>query len=310
MKIKPKGLTLNSTIGIIAPSSPCYETNKILRSVEVLKGMGFKIAVGESVYERKGYLSGEDSVRAKDINEFFLRKDIDGIMCLRGGYGIQRVLDKIDYEAIRQNPKVFIGYSDITAIHTAINKICGMITFHGPMAIEFDNYISSFSINSLINSVMLPVSTGEFINPDGSGNIGVLVPGEAEGILTGGNLSMIVSSIGTPYEIDTRGKILFLEDVGEEPYRIDRMLTQLILSKKIQECSGIVLGQWTDCEPKEPGKSLSFMDVLKDRLIPAGKPVLYNLASGHDKVNMTLPLGTMVRITMDGRFILEEEGVI
>lgn len=308
MAIKPARLQMGSTIGIVAPASPCYEKDDIVSCVKTIKNLGFNVVLGNTVYMREGYLAGDDSERAKDINDFFMNKEIDGIICLRGGYGSQRILDKIDYEMIRKNPKVFIGYSDITAIHSALNRICDLITFHGPVALSFCS-MDEFTLNSFLNCVMSPEPLGEVKNPWNMEKIYSLYGGEAVGQIVGGNLSLLSSSIGTPYEIDTRGKILFIEDVDEEPYRIDRMLTQLILSGKLHDCSGIVLGQWTECEPEEPEKSFSLMEVLQDRLIPLNKPVLCNLSCGHEKVKITIPLGVMSRISKDGRLFIEEGGV-
>lgn len=309
MAVKPVRLKKGSTIGIVAPAGPCYEKNDVANCVNAIKKLGFNVVLGNTVSKCEGYLAGDDFERARDINEFFMNKEIDGIICLRGGYGSQRILNKLDYEVIRKNPKVFVGYSDITAIHCALNRICGLVTFHGPIALDFYG-MDEFTLNSFLNCVMSPDPIGEVKNPYSMEKIYPLYGGEAAGQMVGGNLSLLSSSIGTSYEIDTRGKILFIEDVGEEPYRIDRMLTQLILSGKLSDCSGIVLGQWTDCEPEESDKSFSLMEVLEDRLIPLKKPVLCNAACGHEKVKLTIPLGVMARISGDGRLLIEEGGVI
>jgi muramoyltetrapeptide carboxypeptidase len=310
MSIKPHRIRIGDNIGIVAPSGPCYKDEKIVKGIEGIKALGFNVVVGDTVYKRDGYLAGSDYERAMDINDFFGRSDIDGIICLRGGYGAQRIIDKIDYKIIADNPKVFIGYSDITALHAAINKICGMVTFHGPVVTEIGDLIDEYTKNSLLQAVMSAEPLMELKNPEDAGCINILSGGEASGYMAGGNLSLIASSIGTPYEIDTYEKILFIEDIGEEPYRVDRMLTQLILSGKLQECNGIVLGQWPGCQPEKPYESLSLMEVLADRFVPLGIPVLYNLACGHEKTKMTIPLGVKARITADGKLIIEEGGVI
>lgn len=307
--IKPSRLKNGSTIGIVAPAGPCYNKENIAGCVNVLKGIGFNVVLGKTVFASWGYLSGDDFQRAADINEFFMRKDIDGIICLRGGYGSQRILDMIDYDMVRKNPKVFMGCSDITAIHCALNNICGLITFHGPVAINFEN-MDDFTLDSFLNCVTSPEPTGEVNNPCSMGKICTMYSGGAAGYTTGGNLSLLSSSIGTPYEVDTRGRILLIEDVGEEPYRIDRMLTQLLLSGKLDSCSGIVLGQWTKCEPENSDRSFSLMEVLQDRLLPLHKPILYNISFGHEKEKLTIPLGVMSRITDDGRLLIEEGAVI
>lgn len=308
MMVKPARLKRGSTVGIVAPAGPCYNKDEIACCVKAIENLGFNVVLGNTVYMSEGYLAGEDMVRAGELNEFFMRKDIDGIICLRGGYGSQRILDKLDYDCVRKNPKIFVGYSDITAIHAALNNMGSLVTFHGPVVLNFSN-MDDFTLKSFLNCVTSPEPVGEVKNPSGMGKIYSLFGGEASGYTAGGNLSLLSSSIGTPYEIDTRGKILLIEDVGEEPYKVDRMLTQLILSGKLDECSGILLGQWTRCEPENPDRSFSLMEVLQDRLLPIKKPVLYNLPFGHEKVKMTIPLGVMARIS-DGRLFIEEGGVI
>jgi muramoyltetrapeptide carboxypeptidase len=281
------------------------------RGIDSLKLMGFEVEMGRTLSRKWGYLAGDDYERAWDINCFFSRKDIDGIICLRGGYGTLRILDKLDYNLIMDNPKVFVGYSDITAVHNAINRICDMITFHGPMVlVDFADDMDEYTRDSFIKLTASPDSPGVMENPGGYGNMKPLLAGWAEGKIAGGNLSVIASAIGTPYEIDTRGKLLLLEDVGEEPYRIDRMLTQLLLGGFLQQCSGIILGQWTGCLAEEPERSLSLMEVFEDRLKPVGIPVIYNAASGHDKVKMTIPLGAEARLTPGGKLIVPEGCVL
>lgn len=310
MIVKPHKLKPGSNIGVIAPASSCYNEESIYSGLNFLKETGFNVIVGDTVYKRNGYLSGSDSERADDINKFFRRKDIDGIICLRGGYGTLRILNMLDYDAISQNPKVFVGYSDITAIHIAINRLCRIVTFHGPMISSLSSEMDEFTKQSLFRTITASETPGEVKNPEGQGPIKIMTGGSSEGELIGGNLSLITSSIGTPYEIDTCGKILLLEDVGEEPYRVDRMLTQLLLAGKLQSCAGIILGQWTDCEPKHPETSLSLGEVLEDRLSNLGIPVLYNLSCGHGNVKITIPLGVEATITCDGRFFIEEPALL
>lgn len=305
MYIKPPFLKAGSTIGIVAPASWVCDDSKIDEGISVLKSMGFNAVEGKSMRRKKGYLAGDDYERASDINDFFRMKDIDGIICLRGGYGSLRILDKLDYKLIKDNPKVFVGYSDITAIHAAIGKLCSMVTFHGPMVYRgFSLDMDEYTKESFLKCVASPLPIGEIKNPPEYGDIKVLYKGEAYGRLTGGNLATIVSTIGTPYEIDTANSILLLEDIDEQPYKIDRMLTQLLLSGKLKNCAGIVLGQWTDCDPKDEDKSMSLMEVFEDRLLQLKIPILYNLPFGHGKPKLTLPLGAYAKITEDGKFII------
>lgn len=304
MTLKPRKLRAGGTIGVIAPASPSYDMDKIKRGIVAIEQMGFKVVEGSTVYRRHGYLAGYDRERAQDINSFFARKDVDAILCLRGGYGTLRILDSIDYRMIKKNPKVFIGYSDITAIHLALNNICGMVTFHGPMLVsDFGGEVDECTRNSFLSAVTGGISREPI-------KMETMVCGKAEGRIIGGNLTVILSTLGTPYEIDTDGKILILEENGEEPYRVDRMLTQLMLSGKMKKCSGIVLGQFTACGPKDEDKSLSLRDVFTDRLIPLKIPILYGGRFGHVKTNMTIPLGVKGVINEDGSLTIAEEGVV
>lgn len=311
MMIKPNKLRKGSTIGIIAPAGPIINAERIKKGVDVLKRLGFNVVEGENIYSKKGYFSSGDGQRADEFNSFFESDGIDAVLCLRGGYGTLRILDKINYSTISANPKVFIGYSDITALHIAINKMCNMVTFHGPMLnSDFGGDIDEYTLNSFLRCVTDETPIGEFENPREYGELKVLYPGTGCGRLVGGNLTVMVSTIGTPFEIDLDGSILFIEDVGEEPYRVDRMLTQLILGGKMDNCRGIVLGQWTHCSSNNPDRSFTLEEVFADRLIPLKIPILYNAAIGHQKMKATLPYGVNAMITNDGRLIIKEGGVV
>ncbi len=293
--IKPRPLKKGDCIGLVAPSSPTQVEN-VIRSKEVLEDLGFRVEVGESCYSRYGYLSGSDDLRAGDINSMFKEDSIHGIMCIRGGYGTPRILDKIDYAAIGNNPKVFIGYSDITALHIALNQICDLITYHGPMAsTDMLKDFDSFTRESFINSITIEEFIGLVKNPRNH-EIKTLVPGNTQGVLIGGNLSLIAATIGTPYEIDTRGKILFIEDIDEEPYSIDRMLTQLSLAGKLRDASGFILGDWNNCLAKPGEPSLTLIEVFRDLITHLNKPTIFNLKAGHCKPLITLPLGIKVSL--------------
>lgn len=275
------------TIGIVAPSSPfnIYDLNII---EENLNKLGYKIKFGKSCFSSyKGYLSGEDKLRAKDIEDMFLDKEVDGILCLRGGYGTPRILDKINYDVIKNNPKFFIGYSDITALHIAFNQRCNLITFHGVMAGTCPEW-DEFTYKSLINSINY-TDTLDIKNPKDE-KIYTLIEGSCEGILTGGNLSLIVSTLGTDYEIDTKEKILFIEEIDESIYKLDRMLTQLDLAGKLKDCNGIIFGDFCNCK-KENKDDFELIDLLKDKIQKYNKPCIFNLKSGHCNPMITLPLG-------------------
>lgn len=301
--IKPKALKLGDTIGIIAPASPTTD-ERVIKAQERLIQMGFKVKMGKSPYERYGYLSGTDVVRAEDINTMFKDKEVDGIICIRGGYGTPRILQLLDYQAIKDNPKIFVGYSDITALHIAFTQIAGLVTYHGPMvASDMIGDFSDFSKDNLFRAIMNTEPMGKISNPEGE-EITTINGGIAEGTIIGGNLSLIADTIGTPYEIDVKGKILFIEEVGEEPYNIDRMLNQLRLSGKLQEANGIILGDFNDCKSKKHDENLTLEQVINDQIRPIGKPTIYNLQAGHCNPMVTLPLGVKARLDADKKELI------
>jgi muramoyltetrapeptide carboxypeptidase len=197
-------------------------------------------------------------------------------------------LDLVDFKLIRDNPKIFMGFSDITALLNAIYQQCGLITFHGPMGGDFAGGLCKSTKAAMKKALENANPIGEVINPEVPE---IVAEGRAKGVLVGGNLSIVAASLGTPYEIDTRGSILLLEDVNEEPYSIDRMLNQLRLAGKLRDAAGIVLGDWGDSEPKEPEKSLSLEEVFQDMFKNIGKPVLKGYKIGHCKPNITVPIG-------------------
>ena len=307
--IKPRALKLGDTIGIIAPASPTTE-EKLKQAHDKIIEMGFKVKTGRSPYEKYGYLSGADNIRAEDINQMFKDKEVDAIICIRGGYGSPRLLDLLDYDAIRDNPKIFVGYSDITALHIAFTQISGIVTYHGPMVVsDMIEDFNQFSKDRLFEMIMGKEFTGKLSNPKEE-EIITINGGIAEGTIIGGNLSLIVDTIGSPYEIDVKGKILFIEEVGEEPYNIDRMLNQLRLSGKLQDASGIILGDFNNCESKKPNESLKLDQVINDQLKPIGRPTIYNLQAGHCNPMLTLPFGIRARLDADRKEILILESAV
>jgi muramoyltetrapeptide carboxypeptidase len=307
--IKPRALKKGDTIGVIAPSSP-VEREKADKAAGALEELGFKAVLGESCYGSYSYLSGSDELRAGDINSMFKDKNIDGIFCMRGGYGSLRILDMLDYDMIKYNPKVFAGYSDITAIHGALGRKCSLVTFHGPMvASSMIDGFEEHSRDMFMKAITSNNPLGLIANPCGEESIKCLVPGKAEGRLIGGNLTLISLTLGTPYEIDTKDKLLFLEDVGEATYRIDGTLSHLKLAGKLDECRGIILGSFKNCSPKNE-RDLSFMEVIRDIVEPLNKPVVYNLMAGHCTPNATIPLGVCARLDADCGSIEITEGAV
>lgn len=304
--IKPQALKRGDTVGLIAPASPTTEEKRKLAQ-KALEELGFQVKMGPSCYRKLGYLAGTDEQRAQDVNTMFADPEVRGIFCLRGGYGGARILGRLDYEMIRKNPKVFVGYSDITVLHIALNQKSDLVTFHGPMAAsdmagDFDEY----SKHSLLRAVTLPEPMNTVLNPEKE-EIKTLVAGKTQGKITGGNLASIISTLGTPYEIETEGKLLFLEDIDEKPYRVDRMLTQLLLAGKLQEARGFIIGQWQNYEASDPEESLTLQQVLEDILGPLNKPTLYNVKAGHCRPQLTLPLGVEGFLDGDaGKLVIKE----
>lgn len=309
--IKPKALKQGDTIGIVAPSSPA-DRGRLHRATSILENLGYKVRHSSSCFEKYGYLAAQDEKRAEDINSMFKDPTIDAIFCMRGGYGSMRILDLIDYDAIYKNPKIFMGYSDITALHIAITQKCQLVTFHGPMltsdfALEqFKDYTEMAMIKALTSTNPL----GSIKAAPGMPKEEMIFPGSAEGIAIGGNLSLITATLGTPYEIDTWGKLLIIEELEEEPYRIDRMLTQLKLAEKLDDAAGIVLGQFTSCESKDPENSLTLDQVFKDILVPLRKPIIKNVCFGHDIHKATIPMGVKARIDGNSNSFIVKESAI
>ncbi|MDO4486517.1 MAG: LD-carboxypeptidase [Bacillota bacterium] len=286
----PAPLKPGDKVAVTAPASP-VSSDKLRAAVNSLRFLELEPVVMPGCKNSYGYIAGSDQRRAYDLNSAFACNDIKGIFCLRGGYGSMRILPLLDYHIIAAHPKIFIGFSDITALHTVINSRCGFITFHGPMPSSDYSLADEFTYNSLHHSIFETSGGYHILNPEHN-KMTVLHSGTAEGILTGGNLSMLAATLGSPYEIDTKGKILFIEDIGEPSYRIDRMLISLSLAGKFRDCSGVVLGDFTGCEAAS--------DVAAEIIAPLQKPILCSLQAGHLDTQITLPLGASIRIELNG----------
>jgi len=298
-RIKPRALARGDLVGLVAPSGSVRDDAQVDSAIAMLQRFGFRVREGNTCRSRYGYLAGSDEARAADINAFFADTAIAGIVCMKGGYGTPRILDRLDYDAITANPKIFVGYSDITGIHLALNRL-GMVTFHGPMGIsdvllEDDQYSTTSWLAALTSTVAL----GRLANPVDMPSPRTLVPGRASGELTGGNLSLVTALAGTPYALDARGKILFLEDIDERPYRVDRMLTQLRLAGVFEDCAGVILGNWNNCVPEEGKASLSLEEVFIDVIAPAGKPLVMGFQAGHCSPTSSMPFGVQAVLDAD-----------
>ena len=295
-----KKLKFGDTIGFVAPSGAVRTEGTIERAVRETERMGFRVKLGESAGQKYGYLSGTDEIRARDLNNMFADDAVDAIVCLRGGYGAMRILDMLDYDMIAKHPKVFVGFSDITALHIAFLEKCKMVTFHGPMAAA--NWSSSplddFSRESMYRALMQSAPVGELANPP-EYPMKTIRGGCADGLLVGGNLMLIASSLGTPWELDTRGRIIFIEEIGERTYCVDRMLTQLRLAGKFRDCAGVVFGDFADCPVEYPEFGLSLEEIIRDVVAPCGKPVMMGLRCGHCTPKLTLPFGVQCHMDAD-----------
>lgn len=303
---KVEVLKKGDTVGVLAPGSPA-DIGKYETSVKLLKELGYKVKLAPSVKENTGYLAGSDEDRARDINEFFKDDDVKAIISLRGGYGSDRILSLLDYATIKKHPKMFIGYSDVTALHTVLGEKCNMVTIHGPMISSFeDGKFTDFTLYNFENGLSGSLPSGDIRMPEGK-KLETVNPGRASGILVGGNLSVIASMAGTPYELKGDGAILFLEDVREKPYRVDRLMQQLWQSGLLSRVNGIAYGEFTDLSDEESGdedeedsgSSASIDDVLAYYGKLSGKPVIKGIPAGHGKDNLFIPLG--VSATIDAK---------
>ncbi len=310
-KLKPKRINFGNTIGLISPASYISDS-QLNEAISNFQNLGFNVKYNPAIKDKYGYLAGSDSARAEDFNEMIADKDIDAIVAVRGGYGCARMLPFIDYELIKKNPKIIIGYSDITSLLYAIYEKTGLVCFHGPVGTSTFN---DYSLQHLQNILLEPRENYKMKNSYTDENqIVVINEGIGEGELVGGNLSIVVSMIGTEYDIDTKGKIIFLEEVGEEPYRIDRMLTQMKQSGKFDNCAGIALGVFKNCDIKKEDpefeNSLSLVQIFNDILGDLKVPVIYNLSFGHIENKFTLPFGINARLdTKDKSLTLLEKAV-
>ena len=302
--IKPGALKRGDRIALVTPGS--YITNdEKQESINNLQNLGFEVIYSDRLMQKNGYFSAIDEERAADLNEMFSREDIAGIVCARGGYGCVRILPYLDYNLINNNPKPLIGFSDITALLFALYKYSSLVTYHGPVATStFSKFSKKYLKKILINSEdNLELENSKSRNNYNIYGITSVSDGISEGELIGGNLSIVASLIGTPYDVDTTGKIIFLEEFLEEPYRIDRMLTQMLQAGKFEKAAGVALGVFKMCEPnrKNPAfnGSFSLMDVLKDRLGNLGIPVIYGLSFGHVVDKLTLPVGIKAEINSE-----------
>lgn len=297
---RPRRLEEGQTVAIVAPASVTYESLQLQLALEALEAMGLKARVGDHVMDRFGYLAGHDRDRADDINAAFADPEVDAIFALRGGWGASRTLPFLDFKSIRNNPKIVLGYSDITSLLNAIYAMAGVVVFHGPNLLSRWNDFTYQSMREVLFDAIAPSYTNP-VETDGElvmrrHRVQTIVPGRAEGHLIGGNLTLMSALLGTPYLPKFDKTILFLEDVGEAIYRVDRMLTQLRLSGNLQKVSGIVFGHFTGVKPNPGLGNFALMDILRQHCEPLGVPCYFGAMIGHVDQQSTIPVGGMARM--------------
>lgn len=293
----PKALEPGNRIALTCPASPPAE-GTIERAKAHLETMGFHVVVGASCLYSGGYLAGTPQLRAEELQHFFEDPTIDGIIAAKGGYGSVQIIDALDYEAIKKHPKVFLGYSDITTLHLALNRYADLETYHGPMPTtewirpDFDER----SRQSLLQTIFAPPKPIDIA----VATCRVPRSGSARGVLTGGNLALLAAAVGTPYAPETNGRILLIEDVDESPYRIDRMLWQLRLAGLFDGIAGLILGPFTRCED---GGEITVDDVLDDLIRTLDCPVVMDFPAGHELPALTLPMGRTLNLEAKERMV-------
>ncbi|MGE7622608.1 S66 peptidase family protein [Viridibacillus sp. NPDC096237] len=305
MKIRPKRLQAGDTVGIIAPASP-PNIETLTKSFAFLDELGLKYVIGNSVQMKNGYLAGTDEERLSDLHDMIKDPNITAIFCASGGYGGARIAERIDYQLLEENPKIFWGFSDITYLHTAFGLYSDIVTFHGPTLSSMGREDVTERSKHMFKQLFEPA---EIHYEEDISKLTTVSRGTVRGELAGGNLSLIVSSIGTKYEIDTKGKILLIEDIGLEPAQIDGLLNQLKLSRKLDEVAGVIVGEFTNAEPKDYVESLTLDEVFDHYFGHLGKPVVSGFKIGHCEPNVAIPLGVDAILDADRKRLAILPGV-
>jgi muramoyltetrapeptide carboxypeptidase len=316
--VRPRRLAPGQTVGLVAPSAAANEPERLRFALETVESLGFRVRPGVHLFERDGYLAGTDAARAADLNDMFADDAVDAIWCARGGYGASRILPLLDFARMRANPKPLIGYSDITALHMAMHTQAGLVSFHGPVAWRA---LTPYTLGELQRVVFAPEAPVRLGAPppfeqrpgqvEAENRVTTLHPGRARGRLLGGNLCLMAHLVGTPYFPDLRGAILFLEDVDEPYYRIDRMLTQLWLAGALAGVAGVAFGKFTEGGPS-PGfvQNRVLEDILGERCQALKIPAMAGLMIGHVENQTTVPIGCLAELDAEARTLtLLEPGV-
>jgi len=308
---KPKKLNKKDVIGIISPASTPDELSRVEHGVKYLESLGYRVKIGANVGKNHGYLAGTDQERVDDLHYMFKDKTVKAIFTLRGGYGAFRLLDKIDYRLIKNNPKIFVGYSEITSLQMAFFQKAGLITFAGPMvAVDFQDEVSPYTNEYFWATITSNKKLGKIKYPEVE-KLLYLQKGTASGRVVGGNLAVFAALLGTQYFPNLTGKILMIEDIGELPYRVDRMLNQLRLSGVFKKVKGIILGRFVDCNEHDPEKkTLTLGEVIQDYIGSVKVPSVYTFPHGHIKDFVTIPFGLKVNLNATKGTVEFAEGAV
>ena len=293
--VRPPRLKPGDTIGIAAPAGP-FDSEKFMKGKTVLESMGFQTFFDEGIFQKHGFLAGTDIQRANQVNRLFADPIVQAIFCARGGYGSMRILPLVNFKIIQKNPKIFFGFSDISALLSVLYDQCGLVTFHGPVVTTLANATEK-TLTALQTALTSPTAL-ELTPRNGK----VIKPGVCSGLVAGGNLTTLCHLVGTSYTPNLKGKILLLEDVGEMPYRIDRMLTQMKLAGCFNEIAGLILGAFKEC-----GHLNEVVEIINHIFVDADIPILAGFEMGHGEHNLTIPMGLRATLDTDNKRLLFHE---
>lgn len=295
--VRPARLQVGMTVGVVAPASAPGD-ERLDKGIAVLEAAGYRVVTGDHLYDRHGYLAGTDAGRAADLTSMFARADVDAVFCARGGYGSVRVLRWVDWQSVRSSPKVFVGYSDVTTLHLALERHAGMVTFHGPMVTSLGGGLGPEAASCFWRAVTAAEPLG-LLAVTGS-EMACVVSGRARGRLVGGCLELLAAAVGTPEAPDFDGRLVLLEDVGIPPYRVDRALAQLGRGGLLERAAGFVVGKATDWQKHDDQVAAITPDMLwREYLAPLGKPTVVGFPFGHEPSPLTLPLGCLAELDAD-----------
>lgn len=309
--IKPKKLLKGDVIGLIAPGSNVDDPAILERGVSYLEKLGYRVELGINSDKSFGYLAGTDQQRIEDLHNMFKNKNVKAIICIRGGYGAFRLLDKIDYKLIKNNPKIFVGYSEITSLQMAMLHKTGLVTFAGPMIHpDFSNEINPYTEEFFWRMITSTKIIGRLTFPE-ENNLSSITKGKGSGRIIGGNLAVFSAMIGTDYLPELNKKILVIEDIGELPYKIDRILNKMRIAKLFRQLNGLILGRFIDCYEHDPSKkTLTLGEVMEDYFRDLKIPILYTFPHGHINEKVTIPFGITVNMNATKGYVEYSESAV